>query len=52
MMQHIVPICLYGLLGGVLSSGGISVMDKPWEFFGIMLIVVLIEQLAKNGWSA
>lgn len=34
---------LYGILGGVLSLSGISVMDKPIEFIAIMALVVLID---------
>jgi len=34
---------LYGLLGGVLSLAGVSIIDNPLAFIAILAIVMLID---------
>lgn len=38
-----VNLVLYGVLGFALYFSGVSVMEKPLEFFVIMVIVGLID---------
>ena len=41
-------LILYMLLGGVLAFSGVDVMDKPFHFIAIMVIVVLIDTVGRN----
>lgn len=43
----IIKYALYGLFGVVMSVSGISVVEKPIEFIGILLIVLGIDILSK-----
>lgn len=36
-------LILYMLLGGLLGGAGVGVLDKPYQFIAIMLVVVMIE---------
>lgn len=40
-------VILYALLGVALSAAGVGVMEKPWQFFVIMGLVVAIEVVGK-----
>lgn len=40
---------LYGVLGVALSAAGINVVDNPWQFIVIMLIVVVIDLNSNFG---
>ena len=40
---------LYALLGVAMSAAGVGVMDKPWQFFVIMAIVMAIDLNARFG---
>jgi hypothetical protein len=42
MKLNIIILGLYAILGAVLAACGIAVIDKPFEFLGIMVIVWLI----------
>jgi hypothetical protein len=35
-----ISLVLYCALGAALSASGVSVIDKPWQFFLIVAIVV------------
>ena len=37
---------LFALLGGALGAAGIKALDKPVEFFTIIIIAVLIDLIA------
>jgi hypothetical protein len=43
----ILSILFWGLLGGLLSAFGINVIDKPLQFFAIILTVFAIEITAR-----
>ena len=43
----ILKYALYGLLGVVTTVSGISVVEKPIEFIGMLLIVLCIDILSK-----
>lgn len=43
----IVGVLLYCLLGVMLVSQGINVIDKPWQFFGIIAVVAMIDLNSK-----
>jgi hypothetical protein len=38
-----ISFLLYCALGAALATSGVSVLDKPWHFLVIMLIVVGID---------
>jgi hypothetical protein len=38
-----ISLVLYCALGVALSASGVNVIDKPWQFFLIMAIVVGID---------
>jgi hypothetical protein len=38
-----ISFLLYCALGAALAASGVSVIDKPWQFFLIMAIVVGID---------
>ena len=42
-------LILYAALGVALAASGVGIMEKPWQFFVIMLIVVGIDLSAKYG---
>ena len=42
-------LILYASLGVALAASGVGIMEKPWQFFVIMLIVVGIDLSAKYG---
>lgn len=46
---NILSVCLYGLLGGLLSSVGLSAMNTPWEFFSVLGLVMLIDM--NSAWT-
>lgn len=43
----ITSLFLYCLLGVALAASGVSVIDKPWQFFCIMAVVTLIDLKSK-----
>lgn len=43
-----ITIILYGVLGGALSFIGLSVLEKPLEFFLILGLVIAISLSSKN----
>ena len=45
-MMIFAKIALYGILGLLLSVGGISVVDNFWTFFGVLATVTFIDILA------
>lgn len=44
-----VNFILWAVLGIALSAAGVSVIDKPWQFFVIMFIVLGIDITSKHG---
>lgn len=38
-----ISLILYCALGAALAASGVSVLDKPWQFLVIMMIVVGID---------
>lgn len=42
-MKTILSLPLYGALGIALYFSGVSAMEKPFEFFAILVIVGLID---------
>lgn len=44
-----VNVILWALLGVALAASGVSVIDKPWQFFVIMFIVLGIDLTSKHG---
>ena len=44
-----ISIILYALLGCALAAAGVGVVEKPWQFFVIMGLVVAIEVTGKLG---
>jgi hypothetical protein len=38
-----ISLFLYCALGAALAASGVNVIDKPWQFFLIMAIVVGID---------
>lgn len=46
-MVGFITILLYGVLGVLLSFGGISLSTQPITFFGIFVTVILIEIFAR-----
>lgn len=38
-----IGIILYGLLGVALSAAGVGVLEKPWQFFVILALVIAID---------
>ena len=42
-------IVLYGVLGFVLSAAGEGVMEKRWQFFVILALVIAIDLSSKYG---
>lgn len=43
----ILKYALYGLFGAVMAFSGISIMEKPIEFIGTLLIVLCIDIISK-----
>jgi hypothetical protein len=43
----LLSIAFWGLLGGLLSAFGINILDKPLQFFAIILTVLAIEITAR-----
>ena len=43
----ILKYALYGVFGVVMSVSGISVLDKPIQFIGTLLIVLSIDIISK-----
>lgn len=39
-----VSIGLWAVLGFALAASGVGVLEKPWQFFVIMFLVMGIEQ--------
>jgi hypothetical protein len=39
-------LLMYGLFGGLLSVSGVSVIDKPFYFIALTIVVVVIDILA------
>lgn len=42
-MKYFVGFVLYGLLGFLLGFSGVGVLEKPVEFFAILLTVLVID---------
>ena len=42
-------IILYACLGIALAASGVGVMEKPWQFFVIMGLVIAIDLTSKFG---
>lgn len=45
----IASLILYALLGTALAASGVGVMEKPWQFFVIMGLVLAIDINAKGN---
>ena len=45
-MKCLVGILLYGLLGLLLGFSGVGVLEKPVEFFAILITVLVIDVFA------
>jgi hypothetical protein len=43
----LLSLLFWGLLGGLLAAFGIGVLDKPLQFFAIILAVFAIEITAR-----
>ena len=43
----VINLILYGILGFLMGSGGISVVDKPVTFVAILLLVIVIENIGR-----
>lgn len=43
----ITSLILYCLLGVALAASGVSVLEKPWQFFCIMALVAAIDLTSK-----
>jgi hypothetical protein len=44
-----INLILYCALGIALAASGVSIMEKPWQFIVIMLIVVAINYNERLG---
>ncbi len=44
----ILNILLYGMLGLLLNTLGISALDKPLEFSSLLALILLIDYVAYN----
>jgi hypothetical protein len=42
-----IGILLYACLGFALAASGVGVMEKPWQFIVIMMLVIAIDLTAK-----
>lgn len=42
-----INLILYGILGFLLGTGGIAVVDKPMTFVAILLLVIVIENVGR-----
>ena len=43
----VINLILYGILGFLMGSGGIYVVDKPVTFVAILLLVIVIENVGR-----
>ena len=43
----VINLILYGILGFLLGSGGIAVVDNPVTFVAILLLVIVIENVGR-----
>ena len=39
----LISMLMFVLVGGLLASAGVTVTDKPFHFFGIMICMVVIK---------
>jgi hypothetical protein len=44
-----INLILYCALGIALAASGISIVDKPWQFIVIIIIVVAIDYYGRLG---
>lgn len=42
-MGFVIGCVLYALLGLALAASGVGIMEKPWQFCVIMMLVVAID---------
>lgn len=43
----VISILLYGLLGFMLSMGGVGVLEKPMIFAAVIILVIVIENVGR-----
>jgi hypothetical protein len=44
-VPDLISMLMFVLVGGLLANAGVTVMDKPFHFFSIMICMVVIKTI-------